>query len=687
MATASPQSSPDLTPEQLRELAGQKLAVAAAMAEAAKRGLLPDGTRMSRVIGPQTDEELLDAVEGLTGYHIPRVAVCTQHDHVAPSKTFCDLYFERVFDVLWIGNRGGGKTTNSGFLHGAKSRYLPQYTTAIAGAVEKQGYRAYAEFKRFTRNLGAEIIDSLLSKTTWVHGSENEVLGGTVRQLNGPHPNLAQLDEVELALVEAYQEFLNMAQGNRRYAGQQLLTSTRKRAYGLVQSIVKEVQLAIRQGDEPPWRIDIFCVFETMAPVTNCREAPQNADRPESELCQCNKVRKGQWPDGTARTFDKVCGGRAYRSDGFVHLRDVTKRFRQLSRNVWEAQQECLQPDVEGLVHKWIQPRHRLAAWYPHPSFGVVYRGWDWGGNNPHAVVWCQLLEFPIGLAWQTVRRQDGAIVDKLTPIVTEDDKREPVQIIPEGALVQFDEVYGTSDEIGQFSDLGIRVAIRQAMWARYGFDFQIGGDFCDPAGLVAKREVRKAVKAVNTALSAYGKDHVAPDVQDLATKWGVELEGEDGPIELYVPTFKSLPAPRYESIQKHIEWGEDERIYLVPTMCPGTDDEFDVYHWIPPKEGQNAPEDAAKEDDHAMDGERYLIWHLTRMEDRPSAGQPAGEPRAVPEPPRSQGPLGPPQVELSQSPVAAAGREYFDGDPTASNVRGASGPGIRGVAGRQRIR
>lgn len=666
-----------LSPEALEKMtAGDRLAVAAAMAEAARRGLMPDGTRMSKLLAPKTDEELLDAVEQLTSYHIPRVAVCTEHGHKAPAQTFCDLYFERTFDVLWIGNRGGGKTTSSGFLHGAKSRWMPQYTSAIAGAVEKQGYRAYAEFKRFTRNLGSEILTSLLSKTEWANGSENEVLGGTVRQLNGPHPNLAQLDEVELALLEAFQEFLNMAQGNRRYAGQQLLTSTRKRAYGIVQGIVKEVQQQLRDGDEPSWRIDIFCVFETMAPVPNCREAPQNADRPESELCQCHKVKKGQWPNGTSRSFDKVCGGRAYRADGFVHLRDVQKRFRQLSRAVWEAQQECLQPDVEGLVHKWIKDRHRLQAWYPHPAFGRVYRGWDWGGNNPHAVVWCQLLDFPVGLAWQTVQRQDGMVLDKLTPIVSEDDEREPGVIIPEGALVQFDEIYGTSDEIGQFSDLGIRVALRQAMWARYGFPFEMGGDFCDPAGLVAKREVRKAVNGLIATIGGAGAEYVPADIQDLAAKWGVDLEE----VDLFVPKFKSLPAPRYESIQKHVEWGEDERIYVVPSMCPGTDDEFDVYHWKPPKEGENAPEDATKEDDHAMDAERYLIWNLTRLEDRGPTGVPAGQDRATPEQ-RDLGPLGPPKVLPDESPVGAVGREYYDGDPTAANVRGTGGPGIRAIA------
>jgi hypothetical protein len=652
------------TAEELLALTGgDRLAIACALAEAAKRGLLPDGTRMARIVGPKTNLELLEAVEQLTGYRLPRASVCTEHGHRAPADTFCDLYFERIRNCLWIGNRGGGKTTASGFLNAAKCRYNPDYKAAIAGAVEKQGYRAYAEFKRFTRKLDDEINDTLLSKTNWGNGAFFEVLGGTVKALNGPHPHFAQFDEAELTTTEPFEEFLNMAQGDEKYSAQQLLTSTRKKAHGMVQRIVKQVNEALRLGQEPPWRIEIFCVFETLARVPNCRSAPENADRPESELCDCHKVAKGTWEDGRERTFEEVCGGRAFRSDGFVALADAQSRFRQLSRGTWESQQECLSPSVEGLVHKWINESVVLPDWEPHAMFGPIYRGWDWGGQNPHAVVWCQYLNVDVGL----VEDEEG----RLVPLLSDEDHREIVRTIPAKTLIQFDEIYGNADVLGEFSSLGLRVVLKQEQWRSYGYALDVERDFCDPAGLVAKREVRKAVAQLIEAIET---DTLTGEQVLLLEHYGVSVEDQDHAIE--VPTFKSSPAPRYESIRKHIEWGEDGRILLVEPRCPHTSDEYDVYRWEEAKAGKNAPEDAAKEDDHAMDAKRYLIWNLIMLEHRARNGseRPAAEEREAPAT-ASGGPFAPVRVAPSKTAIPTveleAGLPVHLSTPPAAAVAG----------------
>jgi hypothetical protein len=628
-----------LTVEQLRELgsAGDRMVMAAAFSVMAERGLLPDGTRRAALVGPQTDEELLDAVEELTGYHIPRVAVCTEHGHKAPSQTFCDLYFERVSDVLWIGNRGGGKTTNSGFLHGAKARYHPGYQTGVAGAQEIQGYRAYAELKRFIRYVGDEVVATLLSKTTWANGAQNEVYGGTVRALNGPHPVFAQMDEAELTTEDPFQEFLNMAQSTAQYARQQLLTSTRKRAHGIVQGIVKTVQDAERDGTQAPWRVDIFCVFETMANVPNCRTAPENAGRPDSELCGCHKVQKGENDDGSPRTFDKECQGKGYRSDGFVQLDDVHRRFIQLSPSVWGAQQRCLTPDVEGIVHKWVKDKHRLPSWVPYPEFGPIRRTWDWGGQNPHAMLWFQKLTVPVGLAWWTVETPEGER-HVLTPIMDDDDQREAVHTLPEGAHILFDEIYGDAQQLGEYSTLGLRAVLHEIQWRQIGVEMQVDLDFCDPAGYIAKREVRKAVTQLQNQI---GQAEANPEADPSAffDQETLELLSEMNiPLaslaeqDIRVPEFKSIPAPRVESIRKMIEIGEDDMLYYVPRMAPGFDDEIDVYHWLETKPGKNAPEDAAKEDDHAMDAARYYLWNDMRMEDRSTGEVPSSMPKEGPE-------------------------------------------------------
>lgn len=669
----------DPTPEDLLRLtAGDKLALAAAMAEAASRGLLPDGKRLSRLIGPKTDDELLQAIQDLTGYRIPRVAVCVEHGHTAPAQTFCDLYFERIRNVLWIGNRGGGKTSNSGMLHGAKARYNDAYSSAIAGAVARQGIRAYAEFQRFTRRLGNEVLKSIMSRTEWANGSLTEVLGGTVAQLNGPHPHLAQMDEAELTTPEPFQEFLNMAQGDARYRAQQLLTSTRKKAHGLVHKLVRESEDAVRRGVEPPWYVRIFCVFETMQNVPHCRTAPENAHRPDEELCQCHRVQKGQWGEnpprpelrGRIRSFADVCNGRAYRSDGFVALEDVQTRFTQLSRMTWEAQQECLRPSVEGVVHKWVNERTYLPLWLPRSEFGPIYRGWDWGGQNPHAVVWVQVLAVDVGLDVEGV------------PIT--DEEQEPHRVIPAGTYVQFDEHYGNREKLGEFSQLGLHVIMRQLQWAQYGYAFAVAGDFCDPAGLVAKGEVKRAIRQFAEALF---KGQLTDEHAEMLAEYELNAEHVSGQdvLEL-VPDFKSIPAPRYESIAKHIELGEDGRILLVEALCPNTSDEYDTYHWLEPKPGKNLPEDAEKEDDHTMDAKRYLIWNLFKLGNRPPGDQPGAQDKPAPTPGRVQsGPFDRPRTEPADTSVPEISvddgmPEYLRGTPVGGHTspRRFVGPTVR---------
>lgn len=570
--------------------------LAEVLAEIDRRGLNSDGEKVM-VEGPKTDDELWEAVYELTGFKIPRAAVCTEHDHVAPFTIFADLYFERTTDVLCIGNRGGGKTTISGFLHGAKCRYNPGYKTAISGAVEKQGHRAYAEFKRFIRNLSEEVVDTMLSKTTWQNGAELEVLGGTVKQLNGPHPHLAQMDEVELTTSDSFEEFQNMAQGDQRYDGQQLLTSTRKRSFGMVQKIVGDCEEAKKQGAEPPWDVRIFCVFETMANVPNCQNG-----------CGCDKVIKGTWDDGTPRTFESVCGGRAKRADGFVKLDDVRKRFRQLNRLTWEAQQECLRPNIDGVVHKWVSDQHMLDHWYPDPDFGPVFRSWDWGGTNPHSVHFSQLLTTPVEV--------DGRIFE-------------------EGCLITFDEIY--QNNIG-FGELALKVFARTEEWHQSGYDFEIEYDFCDPAGAAAKLDVKRTAEEAGYP----------------------------------PPKFRSIPCPRYESVQKHIEWGEDNRLFFVSKMCPNLADEYSAYHWPDEKPGQNRKEEPVKEDDHAMDDQRYLIWNLWRLGLMKSTGDaPASsfEGRAN-DPSKKRKDMSPTGSTMSPS--------YLMNDPRTTTIRSQDAPSVR---------
>src|SRR5690606_15752695 len=128
-------------------------------------------------------------------------------------------------------------------------------------------------------------------ETTWVNQSVTEVVAGTIKGVNGPHPFFAQFDELELSTDEIFEEWQNMVQGNEVYKAQQLLSSTRKYAYGLIQSIVKECEEAQKQGIKPPWDVMIFCIFETLQNQPNCGVKDEEGNL----LCGCDKVIKGVW--------------------------------------------------------------------------------------------------------------------------------------------------------------------------------------------------------------------------------------------------------------------------------------------------------------------------------------------------------------------------------------------------------
>jgi hypothetical protein len=383
-------------------------------------------------------------------------------------------------------------------------------------------------------------------------------------------------------------------------------------------------------------------VFETMKEAPHCRMAPEKErkkrlkelGRDPCELCDCHKVKKGNWsasdPKDVAnkpRTFDTVCRGRAFRSRGFVQLQDVLRRFKRLSREVWEAQQECLRPDPAGLVHKWLNPnKHILPWWLPKPEYGSVYRSWDWGGRNPHAVLFHQILDVPVELADEA-----GHVFAKLQ----------------EGDVVTFDEIY--TDRIPAIGDLAVRVFERTQAWHEHGFRFRVTKDFCDPAGFSAKADARKAA-------------------------------AENGYPE---PDFASRPVPRIESVQKHVEWGEDDMLYIVGPMCINTLDEYSVYHFPKDKDGKALSEDPEKVDDHAMDSKRYFIWNVYKL----SQHAPSEGPGRADSTPVETAKLGKRRPLLGggglppgdgSMPVGSTAQRYLTQDPMGgASVRRADLPGV----------
>jgi hypothetical protein len=386
--------------------------------------------------------------------------------------------------------------------------------SATFGAVEEQAKRVYSAFKTFVNrdNIQGE---PRISETNYKrvgdmpYGSKVEVLGGTVAAVNGPHPQKAHSDEVEIMRADTWRESRNLASAKttpdgRHITAQNYATSTMKwkggRVWQILESFKRAKEKAIeRFGDDKALVDDlitktttfyvlIWCIFEVAEQVPNCREAPENAHLPEWEpglersecKCDCNDIVNGtleqQDDDGQPlpRTLASECQGRFYRSRGHRTRAEVIQLFLQNDERTWAAQQLCRETETEGLyIPQFSRQRHGLSRFPLDVANGPIYSGTDWGFTDEAAVLWIQYLERPVEAV-----RYDGTVI-----------------VVPRGARVALSELtiaQKTATELGQLAILreikmanvlsAPRVQIRKR-WA----DLQGAGDRRDWAKMGLK--------------------------------------------------------------------------------------------------------------------------------------------------------------------------------------------------------
>jgi hypothetical protein len=383
--------------------------------------------------------------------------------------------------------------------------------------VETQSKRAYTHLQNLlkiegncdTARSNPDVIESIQSETTYKNGSIVEVLGGTINQVNGPHPQKVGADEVELMDPVVFDESRNMSASAGDIKAQDWITSTRKRAHGLMQHLIDEIDQAIQQGFDPPYKLYTWCIFETAKNVPGC-----------GTTCGCEKIVKGKWDDGKPRTFRDVCKGRLAKSYGWIPLYDLHKTFRTVSRPVWEAQQECLKPSTEGLVlERFDRDSHGIRFYVPLRDNGMIWQGVDFGGTNPHGVCWYQKLT-----------------KDVLVHGVHQARDEKPDKLLKKGTLVAFDEIYIA--EIGN-NALASMVVRKERVWARaLKGEFRTRGRFADPAQKAARLDwaknkpklkslwycTRDQKEQIKTVVEMVDDDLVAVDI-DRCPMWLEEAE------------------------------------------------------------------------------------------------------------------------------------------------------------------
>lgn len=524
--------------------------------------------------GPKTDDELHAWIKKNLKMDIPRVAVCEGHQ--SPFAFLCDIYFERTRAAVALANRGGSKTILSAIIHFLNSIFKPGTESFTVGAIFQQADRAYDNLKKVIRTHGhvqdAEdhplVTKIVKSETLFANGSKVEIVPGTMAAVNGPHSQKVHADEVELMDPNVYQESRSISMSKfietgdfdldgmpieKEVLAQDWITSTRKRAHGPMQKILDEIESAIAQGFEPAMKLFTWCIFETAREVPNCQVAYPDQT---CEGCKCDVIVKGEWEDGSPRTFKSVCKGRLARSRGFLALGDIYKKFQELDRDTWEAQQECTKPEVGGSVFKqFTRERHGIKYYEPLPQNGPIFVGIDFGGTNPNAVEWFQYL------------KQD-------TLVHGPDQKRddEPAKLLKMGTTVAFDEIYVAEISNEKLFEM---VQEKEAIWKAQYEGWTVNKSFGD----IAAKAARLTFAERKRPLAWFA----TRDIKDQIKTCNSMLDGN----EFYVDLRK----------------------------CPMLVEEIEAYHY-PPKRTDVIydPEVPVDDFNHAVSAFRYVMENLKHM-------------------------------------------------------------------------
>jgi len=453
-------------------------------------------TERSLTDGPQNDDELHALIKSELGVDIPRVAVC--EGHVAPFKFIADLYFERTSAALALASRGGSKTHNVAILHYLNSTFKPGCGSLTFAATEGQGRRCYKNIEdwcyvtdpttgRRTETVKPFIRDKpLKSNTTWKTGSTTEIVAGSENAVSGPHSAKAHADEVDLMEPGVWTQSRGIAVANRAtgplpkwmksFNGmippQDIVTSTRNSTRGLMQELLDEIEEDIKNGNLPQFDLFKWCIWECITQISNCRGANEHERRaaciqvglPADSLCDCNRVVKGKMDDGSDRTLEKVCDGKAFISRGWKPEIDLIRTFKRNTPGTWKLQHECgVGQDENNYIEDWSLPQYGVTKYDPNPLYGPIYQGVDWGDTNPHCVLWFQYLT---------------------CEVPTTGFEEEPVWLMP-GSYVLFKEIYKAGMATDRLANLVIDTENQYRL--KYP-NWKVKGRFCDPQGAGDRR-------------------------------------------------------------------------------------------------------------------------------------------------------------------------------------------------------
>jgi len=317
---------------------------------------------------PQNDEILWFYIKEWLGFKIPRKKICEDHGpgcgSVAPFQYISDMFFDRAEDVIVFANRTGGKTLNTAVLNQLDMTFKEDCEIASAGSTLDQADRLYGYFVKFHRDDNVKSLllkDPIKKGTYYSNDSKLEVVTGSVKGLNSPHPNKARIDEVELMDWDTLQEGFSMTLSKPGIISQNAFLSTRKYDIGTFQRLLDE-------APEKDMKIYSWCIWEALE--------------------KCTRKCTGDKRYGDCPMYD-TCKGIAHSCEGFYSVKDVIRKYRSMSRDKFETQWLNKKPSQEIYVYggRWDEDFHLIDPLPRDPTWLVV-SAVDFGSSPGHPFVY-----------------------------------------------------------------------------------------------------------------------------------------------------------------------------------------------------------------------------------------------------------------------------------------------------------
>ena len=309
---------------------------------------------------------------------------------------------------------------------------------------------------------------------------------------------------------------------------QDIATSTRNSTKGLMQELIDEIAEDLKNGDIPQFWLYVWCIWETLQEVPHCRNAPKEErearlaelGRDPKELCHCQRVVKGVNHDGSKRTLQDACGRvgkvekgheyKGFRGRGWKPYGDLVRTFKRNTPGTWLLQHECRAGRDENVyIENWNLTDYGIRDYEPHPAYGPIYQGVDWGTTHPAAVLWFQYLTCEV-------------------PAI--DFEYQPIWLQPQ-IYVLFKEIYIAGKDAEYLAQRVVAIEDRyQRQFRKEGALWKVTNRFCDPAGAGERITFANHGLLSNWPVKTRNKERMINTVQNLVIDDRFAVDVEEAP-------------------------------------------------------------------------------------------------------------------------------------------------------------